>query len=311
MTNDVPGDLRIEPLDAGTAPAFAAMTFPAYRHLLSLSPAVRHPQENEPRTIQPFAAGAVLGGRPAGLVLGELPIDGKQPPELLSLFVDSAYRQRGIGTALVEAAEREVHSRGFGEIAAVYMTGKPSIAHVERIFAARGWEMPETRMVTVRFTIEELDAAPWLHKYHLGSDYEVFSWCDLRPEEREELVASQEKLHWIAHDLQPWDYENSGYDTATSVGVRYRGKVVGWVINHRLSDDTIRYTCSFIHKSLGRLGRILPLYGESFRRTKAAGYRQGMFVTPLYHKGMAAFARKWFVPWSCFSGETMGTRKVL
>lgn len=306
-----PDSLQLMTLRPAEAPLFAAMTFPAYRHLLSLEPAVRHPNENEPRLIQPFAIGALSGGRPAGLAIGELPSDGAQPPELLSLFVDPDCRRGGIGTALVGAVEQEVARLGHAEIATVYMTGKPGILHLERILAVRGWEEPQTRMVSVRFTMEVLQAAPWLSRYRLGPEYEIFSWCDLRGEEREELIDSQQKLHWIAHDLQPWDYEKSGYDEATSVGVRYKGKVVGWVINHRLSEDTLRYTCSFIHKSLGRLGRILPLYGESFRRTIRAGYRQGMFVTPLYHRGMAAFARKWFAPWSYFVGETKGSRKVL
>lgn len=303
--------LDLAALHPAIAPHFATMTFPSYRHLLALTPTVRHPNENEPRKIQPFAIGALRERRPVGLVIGELPIEGEQAPEVLSLFVDPETRRQGVGTALIGAAEEEVLRRGFGEIAAVYMTGKPSIEHVERILAARGWNEPETRMVSVRFTMKELTAAPWLNRFQLGPEYEIFSWCDLHPEEREELITSQEKLGWIARDLQPWDYENSGYDQSTSVGVRYRGKVVGWVINHRLSDDTIRYTCSFIHKTLGRLGRILPLYTESFRRTIEAGYQQGMFVTPLYHKGMAAFARKWFGPWSYFVGETKGAHKNL
>ena len=76
-------------------------------------------------------------------------------------------------------------------------------------------------------------------------------------------------------------------------------------------DDTLRYTCSFIHKSLGRLGRILPLYSESFRRTIAHGFKFGTFVTPLYHRGMAAFAKRWFGPWASFLGETRGATKIL
>jgi GNAT superfamily N-acetyltransferase len=310
MTNNEMS-LAVSTLNADAAQRFAAMTFPSYRHLLSLQPSVRHPNENQPRTIQPFAIGATVEGRPAGLLIGELPVADNDPPEILSLFVDASHRRQGVATALVRAAEQEASRFGAGEIAAVYMTGKPSIEYVERIFATCGWTPPETRMVSVRFTTESLTAAPWMNRFELGPEYEIFSWCDLLPEEREELIASQEKLGWIAHDLQPWDYEQSGYDRETSVGVRYKGRVVGWVINHRLTDETIRYTCSFIHKSLGRLGRILPLYSESFRRTLAAGYQQGMFVTPLYHKGMAKFALKWFAPWSYFVGETKGSKKIL
>jgi GNAT superfamily N-acetyltransferase len=298
-------------LNAATASLLGNMTFPSYRHLLDLQPNVRHQHENDPRQIQPLAIGAVSDNALVGLALIELPLNDSKSPEILSLFVDAARRRQGIATGLVQAAEEELRRRGFADLDAVYMTGKPSVEYIEKIFAKLGWNEPETRMVSCRFTMDDLRHATWLDKYKLSSDYEIFSWVDLKPEEREELITSQQKLQWIASDLQPWDYEKAGFDPVTSVGMRYKGKVVGWVINHQLNDETIRYTCSFIHKSLGRLGRILPLYSESFRRTIAAGYRYGTFVTPLYHRGMAAFAKRWFGPWASYLGETRGSLKQL
>lgn len=299
-----------EILSPSEAARFQAMTFPAYRHLLALQPCFRHPEENDPRQIQPLAIGAWESGEPAGLLVAELPVEKGGDPELLSLFVPSERRGRGIATALVERLEQEIERREFHKLVAVYMTGKPSIEAVERILEKRRWQPPETRMVSVKFDLEKLSEAAWLRRYKLGPEYEIFPWVELGDQERDEIRESHEKLGWIAADLLPWDYEKTGVEPLTSVGVRYKGKVVGWVLNHRLSEDTIRYTCSFIHKSLGRLGKIVPLYGESFRRSRQAGFAQGMFVTPLYHKGMAAFAKKWFGPWSSFLGETRGAEKV-
>lgn len=303
--------MNLKILSADEAQRFQAMTFPAYRHLLALQPCFRHPEENEPRLIQPVVIGAYESGEPVGLLVAELPVEKGGEPELLSLFVPSDLRGRGIATALVERLETEVAARRFERLVAVYMTGKPSIEAVERIFQKREWQPPETRMVSVKFNLETLAEAAWLRRYKLGPEYEIFPWAELRNEERDEIRESHEKLGWIASDLLPWDYEKTGVEPLTSVGVRYKGKVVGWVLNHRLSEDTIRYTCSFIHKSLGRLGKIVPLYGESFRRSREAGFATGMFNTPLYHKGMAAFAKKWFGPWSSFLGETRGVEKIL
>lgn len=303
--------MNLEILSASEAQRFQAMTFPAYRHLLALQPCFRHPEENEPRQIQPLAVGAWESGEPAGLLVAELPMEDGNDPELLSLFVPSERRGRGIATALVERLEQELEKRQFEKLVAVYMTGKPSIEAVERILEKRGWQPPETRMVSVKFDLEKLAEAAWLRRYKLGPEFEIFPWVELGNQERDELKESHQKLSWIASDLLPWDYERTGVEPLTSVGVRYKGKVVGWVLNHQLSEDTIRYTCSFIQKSLGRMGKIVPLYGESFRRSRQAGFTQGMFVTPLYHKGMAAFAKRWFGPWSSFLGETRGAEKVL
>ena len=67
------------PLQASMSTAVAHMTFPAYRHLLSLAPNVRHPQDGDTRRIQPIGVVAILDGRPVGLALAEVPLD-REPP---------------------------------------------------------------------------------------------------------------------------------------------------------------------------------------------------------------------------------------
>ena len=295
------------------AEQFASMTFPAYRHLLNLEPATRHLASDDTRIIQPLAVAASLGGQPAGLALAELPIAqdrDQHSAELLSVFVDKTCRGHGLGKALLGALESLVAEAGLGELAAVYMRGKPSIDIVERLLAQHGWSEPEPRMVTVKFMVEELYKAAWLHRYAPRAGYEIFSWMDLRDAEREEIRRSHETDAWIAPDLVPWKYD-SEYEPTTSVGMRFEGKVVGWVINHRLDDQTVRYTCSFMRRDLQGVGAILPLYCESFRRLHRFGFKRGMFVAPLYHPQMAKFSRRWFGPWSYFIGETMGSRKQL
>ena len=43
--------LTLTALEPGMAEVCAAMTFPAYRHLLSLEPAPRHPKEGDQRIV--------------------------------------------------------------------------------------------------------------------------------------------------------------------------------------------------------------------------------------------------------------------
>ena len=131
-------DYRV--LNAATASMLGGMTFPSYRHLLSLQPNVRHLHENDPREIQPLAIGAVEENVLVGLAVVELPLHDRKPPEILSLFVDPQHRRRGIGRGLTNAVAEEVARRGFDSLDAVYMTGKPSIEYVEKIFAALAWQ---------------------------------------------------------------------------------------------------------------------------------------------------------------------------
>ena len=82
------------------------MTFPAYARLLSLEQTVRHPEWGDARLIQPHAIAAKADGEIVGLALLETPVQQVEAAELLSVFVIESARNQGIGTSLVQAAER-------------------------------------------------------------------------------------------------------------------------------------------------------------------------------------------------------------
>jgi GNAT superfamily N-acetyltransferase len=307
--NDSPTwDLRL--LSPGEAEAVADMTFPVYRHLLALEPAPRHPEQGDTKLAQPVAVVAWRDQEPVGMVLAETPLVEGQFPEMLSLYVKEEARGQGVATALVRRLERVLQERGFSRLTAVYMTGKPSIEAVERVLAKCGWDPPATRAVTLRFTPEEALATPWFGRITLDrSEFEVFPWADLTAEERAEIQRSNAESRWITPGLEPWTHDRHGYERVSSVGLRHKGKVVGWVINHRVSDDTVRFTCSFMRKDLGRRGRIMPLYTVSLQRLRAAGCRTCVFITPVVHRTMVDFVKRRCAPWASFFGETRGTSK--
>jgi len=308
--NDVLTGVTLRRLEPSMADVCTAMTFPAYRHLLALRPVSRHPEQGDEKLVQPIGVVAVAGTGILGLALAELPLGAEGAPELLSLFVDEGLRGHGVGTALIEALERELAAKGCRELRAVYMTGKPSIPAVERIFAKRGWNAPEARTVTLRFTPEEALQTPWFRRIRLSSEYQVVPWAEITPAERDGLRESNERKPWIAAGLEPWRHDRN-FHAGSSLGLRYKGEVVGWVINHQVTSDTVRFTCSFMRKDLGRRGRIMPLYTVSLERLREAGIRQCTFVTPVSYKTMVDFARKRCAPWASFLGETRGVSKNL
>src|SRR5262245_32402737 len=146
--------LTIAPLQASMAQAVQHMTFPAYRHLLSLDANVRHPGDGDTRRVQPLGRVALIDDRPVGLALAERRLAAGDRPAaaLLSLFVDASMRSRGIGTALVAALEEALAGSRPTRLEAVYMTGKSDVAAIERVFARRGWQPPAMRTYTLRFT---------------------------------------------------------------------------------------------------------------------------------------------------------------
>lgn len=283
-------------LSENEAPAFAALTFPAYRPFLSpLAPEV-------------MAIAAWSDGEPAALALALLDEQARHA-ELCSLFVRAPFRRRSLGATVLSRLEDALKDAGFQVIEGTYMTGKPSIPVLEHLLSRQAWEPPDRRMLVLRARYETMSRAPWVEKANLPVGFAIGRWDEITPAERDALFQSQAETPWVAPDLWPFDFEE-GSHAPTSVVLRRDGAVVGWLLTH-LIGDVLRYTCSYVHPDLQRRARILPLYAEVMHRAHALGIEKGMWTVPTHHPAMLAFAMRWMAPYAEACDETRGTRKVL
>jgi|CXWL01.1.fsa_nt_gi GNAT superfamily N-acetyltransferase len=297
-------------LQGSEAMALGAMTFPVYRHLLALEPAPRHPEQGDPKPVQPCALVAIGDGEPLGLLLAELPLVGDEPAEVLSVFVRPEHRRQGVATALLAGAGREVAAAGFRRLDAVYTADRPNSAAIEGLLARGGWASPKARTVTVRFAPERFLTSELFNERRLAAldpGLEIVPWATFSETEKAALRELNERQPWITPQLEFWRFDFAGFDAATSVGARYKGRVVGWVITHRVSPEIVRYTCSFMHKGLSRRGRIVPLYHRSLRLA-VGSCRLCTSVTPVIYPNMLRFIDRWMKPIAELVAETRGSQ---
>jgi GNAT superfamily N-acetyltransferase len=297
-------DIRIDAVDAPLGGEWAGMTFPLFRPLLSiLGTPSRDAQGNAP-----MACRAIVDGEPAGLVLGHITPTTPDAIELLSIFVAPAHRGQGLATRLVECLEGHALARGVSQMTGSYMTGKPSIPALERVFAKRSFDPPKLRMIVLKFTPEEARECDWYKRARLPQRATIFPWSEVTPDEREWLKRSQAERQWIHPELEPWRCDQTFDDS--SVGMRRDGEIVGWVINHRAAPDLVTFTTSFMRADLARRGAIFPLYVASIERLMGTGVICS-FVTNAEFDGMVKFALRRGAPFIHYAGETRGVAKQL
>jgi GNAT superfamily N-acetyltransferase len=188
--------------------------------------------------------------------------------QLFSLAVLPGHRRRGLGGALVAAAERLARDAGSRAIEGAYRTSWRSRRAIEALLAGRGWSPPETRMVLARSETGFARAYLRAPAPELPPAAEIFTWEELTAAERERILERQREDPWFPAILTPFQ-EEPRLEPTISVGLRWRGEVAGWLVCHRVAFDTLQYSATFVREDLRGRGLGAALMREGVRRRLA------------------------------------------
>jgi GNAT superfamily N-acetyltransferase len=289
-------------LNTFTATKYKVMTFPALQPLL----------ENFVTNDSIVAIGAAYSEHPIGLALAKVGSDeqGEDSAEILSIFVAASHRCRGIGKALLTAMEDELYQRGCRKILLVYRTGKPTTPALECLLQQCQWSTPQTRLLMFQATPKRMMEAPWIHKVSLPTSFSIFLWTELTKTERMIIQHNQEIKQWYPESLSPFQDEEI-IESSNSLGLRYKGEIVGWMITHRFAPDTIRYTALFVRQDFQKMGRAISLLAKAINLHNSSNIPEGLFVVDPENKFMLRFVNRHMAPYLTSTTETRGTYKSL
>lgn len=219
--------------DRGAALPFATMTYPHFiPDLLSVTP-----------DGQFLAVGAARDGQPCGLAFAELT---KGEGFLHSVLVRPEHRNTGTGTALVAAMEDRLRQSGARGVYGTYPEEAPGAPAVARMLAKCGWDPPAPRMSL--FTLGPDGApfrtAPWFAARPLPDGYAIVPWVDLTPADHA-AIADQVAAGKHMRFVDPTAYSGelvTRYSSALTSG----GRVVGWLIGHRIGENAYRSSMLYV-----------------------------------------------------------------
>lgn len=250
--------------------------------------------------------------KPIGLALAEIKQDGKSGC-VLSIFVEKNYRSLGIGTAMLTRLEKELASRGCTEIILDYTTGKPTTPALERLLTKCSWTPPQFRYLVCKSNASHIFNAPWMQKeYRLPTTFSIFPWMEITPSERQVIQQEQEASSWIVPSFHvPFHHETEDLEPLNSLGLRYQGQVVGWVLTHRIAPDTIRYTSMFVRQDLQRSARGIALFVNAIRLQNGAKIPNGIWIVNNQNMSMVGFVKKRMLPYLTSIEENKRSFKLL
>ncbi len=272
--------IAIHPLDAGSVQPFALMVRPGLRqYVLNI--------DADPNLL---ALGASIWGQAAGVAVVHT---GNEAAQLMDLYVLPAYRQAGVGTALLAAMEEAVQSSGVGKLHTLYRPDEHTPAF-ERVLAKAGWAEPQLTHL-VFWTTRGQDALhlDWVQKYRFRPPYEVIPWPEVTEAERA-CIAARGEAGWYPTGLSPFHRPVEAWDPETSLGLRYHGEIVGWVLNVREAPLQLLIEILFVDPPLQRLGKGFMLIGEVTRRCWEIGMEDMYWRASPDNEPMVRWSRRAF-----------------
>ena len=250
----------------------------------------------EARDDELVAVGAQIVGQPVGLLLARMSAEDSRAGEIHSLFVSAPRRRRGMATRMLAEAECELRRRGAIGVAITYMDGGSSTPALEALLDKLGWEPPQPRMLICQSDFETIAKAPWMARREFPAGFEVFQWVDLTAAERAEILERQSRERWFPELLTPFWKEHL-IEPASSLGLRYRGEIVGWCISHRVDRETIRFARLFVRRDLQATGRAVTLLAQSIYRHENTEVRKAIFDVAAQNETMLRFVQRRLAPW--------------
>ncbi|MBU0947066.1 MAG: GNAT family N-acetyltransferase [Proteobacteria bacterium] len=282
--------LNISTLGGEEGVEFVGLTYNRYKHLVKYEEANRHVF---------YSIGARIDEKPVGLALVEQV--SPEIAELRSLFVLPRSRRQGIGGALLRSSEEEAVQRGCRKFLVLYQEQKSEKETMAHLLKANDYSPPEFSGLLCKSRDRgKILNAPFLKKSLLPPSCEIFLWKDLPQTERNFIINRQRQAPWYPEILSPFHNE-AIIEHLNSLGLRYRGEIAGWVITHRISKKTIRYTTSFVREDLQQYGFTAPLLIEAIKIHMASPESfvatDASFIIPAQFSAMIAFARKRMLPY--------------
>jgi GNAT superfamily N-acetyltransferase len=292
-------DVRLHLLDAAERERYLHLTFGGLRAALNGDPASW------------LTVGAAYNTIPVGLVIARR-YPRRRYADIISLAVALPARNRGIGTALLMDIEKRLAAAALSAIRAVYLAGQAATSALERVLQKCGWQPPVVDMYLYKMgkTIQYLDWLDWPFK--APPDLVVFDWVSLTPAEREQIRRDPSLKY--PRSISPFNDE-AHIEPLNSLGLRYRGQVTGWMITHRASPTTIRYSSLFVRedlRDLGGMGLSVYLMSESIKRHLPHDeIPNASFFVETHNTPMLRMIQKYAAPYAITINERRATYKTV
>ena len=181
---------------------------------------------------------------------------------LLAIADDHA--QASLVKDILEFLTQLLINQGMKLATFTYTHEDPSSDILEQAFTESQWQGPQPFMVTCLFRHDNFDPNWWNKNVPLKEGFQEFLFENLTRQEEKDLIHRFEQMTIPSH-IYPFGSDKNLIEYKNSLGLRYKGKVIGWMITHRIEPNVIRYSSLYLEDEFADTRYWLKLLIDSLR----------------------------------------------
>lgn len=228
-----------------------------------------------------------LDGTAVGLLLC-IPDQNFKHVRLMSLRVASDHEGKGLGTKLMSSLLEYLEKNEYENAEIFFHEHWEGQVPLNKILKNTQWEQPE---IDQRIILgKAADCMPLYdgNDRSLPEGYSFFPWGALQPADLTLIKSKFEKEVELQGGLWPFFYEDI-IENWNSIALKYKKEVVGWLVTHRITEQTVEFTSLFLSEGHRSFKLAHLLMGEAIYRQVASGIPQFTFSAKADNPTMTKF----------------------
>ena len=187
-------------------------------------------------------------------------------------------------------------------------TSERTSTPLQEFLQANCWDTPTCREIACKGTVDQGIKMPWVKSARKQDGaFMISSWCNASAAQLDRIRSMKDS---IPPDLYPFSHHQCP-EPITSMLLTRKEDIAGWLVTHRISPDTIRYTHNYILPKLENRGLALAMMATAIRAQHETGVRNIIWTTPAHHARMVEFTQRRIFPYLSWMKYVMRSTKKL
>ncbi len=214
--------------------------------------------------------------------------------DILFVKTTESHSKNELAQTLLQAIEADLKRAGCTLISLTY----PQFDPLEPTLIQNGWKGP--RIFQEKYLFDGFTfSPPWLNRsYKLAAGVKIIEW-KMVTENQKKVLNHFLKQQRFPDYISPFKEEFS-IEMLNSLALEKEKEIVGWMITHRIKDDTIRYTSLYVENAVNHKQTWIKLLSDSIKLQKNSPIQWANFEvnTHISNSSWNSFVKKHLAPYS-------------